>query len=746
MQYLLQAPKDKSKLSCLLLEGDWGVGKTSLAIELCKHWEEIAALKAYSLVVLLRSEERGVQEAKSLTDVFVHHNPNLQLDVVREVTSNEGDGLLLVVDSAEHLLSLNDENLILLRILKGSVLPKCTVMLLCHKSASDDIMSFLRGGRPIKRRVELIGFTEDEIEQHAEACLGYDSELLREFHGYIAANPVVRSTMHIPFHTAIVVEAFRRAKLNSTSPPGTLTEMYTILSRQLLEQNILLQGSAEVGFKFDKFEDLPTKVHNQLCNIAKLSYSHLCLNEVLHCKLPKGCYHMGFLVGLPELYTSRRRSSMLYSYLHFHMQEYLAAFHISRLQESEQLKVFHKHSTSPLFRGVWRFLSGMTQLKAPFCMEVLAEVVEESTLSPTVLRCLYEVHKQVQCEQLLQSSSLTFPQAQYGEEVTSLDCYRVGCCLAHSSCNLCLQLRLNSDMLQHLQLGLRSSGNTSSSIHTLFLRPPITQHVLNLVGGIPHHFLKGLDLSHCELSREMVDHLATIIPRFEGLQHLDIRGNPIGTGGLVNLLHSLMSLNIKTLNIINVGLGCPDIVALSPLLSEASSLCSLSVGDEGLPDDCLCTLIQTTLCSQSLLSLHLWLLDLKPHMSLMSQLLASGNCQINELELHGCQVGEACCMLLSAGLSSNTSITNLVLSMFDVRLPEQLGCKGAEAIASMIKSNTTLENLEILFDRSLGRSGADALIAALKVNRTLKLLKLPQQHFTQHEIVAMDKRVKWSSP
>ena len=63
-----------------------------------------------------------------------------------------------------------------------------------------------------------------------------------------------------------------------------------------------------------------------------------------------------------------------------------------------------------------------------------------------------------------------------------------------------------------------------------------------------------------------------------------------------------------------------------------------------------------------------------------------------------------------------------------------------------VRLEVILENLEILFDRSLGRSGADALIAALKVNRTLKLLKLPQQHFTQHEIVAMDTRVKWSSP
>ena len=748
IHYLLSVPEGKPKLSCLLLEGDWGVGKTSLAIELCKRWEEIASLKSYTLVVLLRAEERGVQEAKTLTDIFIHHNSNLQHDVVKEVSANEGEGLLLIVDSAERLLTLTNENSILLNILKGSVLQKCTVMLLCWKSVTSEVTALLRGGRAVDRRVELTGFTEDEIEQHAEASIGYDSSILREFHCYLSANPVVRSTMHVPFHTAIVVEAFKQSKLSSTLPPATLTEMYTILSRQLLMQHILLQGAAEDGFKFAKFEDLPTKVYTQLCNISKLAFSQLGSGEMLHCKLPKGCYHLGFLVGLPELYTSRRRHSMFYSYLHFHMQEYLAAFHISQLQPNDQLDVFHKYMTSPTFSGVWRFLSGMTELRAPPCKEVLVEVVEESSLSLTVLQCLYEAHRHVPCEQLLQTSSLTFPQAQYGEEVTNLDCYRLGCCLAYSSCQACLQLRLNSSMLHHLQLGLHSSGKTTSSIHTLFLRPPITRHFLDLLGAIPHQSLKGLDLSHCDLNKDMVDHLATIIPRLTRLQHLDVRGNSsIGGGGLVKLLQSLKSLNdLEKLNIINVGLGCSDVAALSDLLSQHSSLRCLSVGDEGIPHDCLNTLIRTTLSSRCLGSLHLWLVDLKDHMTEMMELIASKECKIKELELHGCKIGEECCKRLSKGMTSNTSITSLVLSMFDVALPHQLGRGGAEAMADMILSNNTLKNLEILFDRSLSRSGADSLVAALTLNRTLMSLKLPQQHFTQSEIVAMDTRVKWSSP
>lgn len=745
MQYLLHAPEGpQPKLRCVVVEGDWGVGKTSLAVELCRRWEEVAAMRSYSLVVLLRAEERGVQEAKAVADIFVHHNANLQHDVAREVTANDGEGLLLIIDSADRLLSLTNENSVLLKILKGSLLTKCTVMLLCWKSLTDDVISLC--DCPVDRRVELIGFTDDEVEQHAEACLGYDSEVLREFHHYLSANPVVRSTMHVPFHTAIVVEAFKQAKLSGTAPPMTLTEMYTTLSQHLLQQQLLLRGSAEEGFRVDKFEDLPPKVYSQLCSLAKLAFIHLSCGELLHCKLPKGCYHMGFLVGLPELYASRKRTATFHSFLHLHLQEYLAAFHISRLQLSEQLEVFHKHFLLPSFNGVWRFLSGMTRLKAPVCKEVLGEVVEDGVLSPAVLQCLYEAHLYVPCQQLLQTSSLKFPHTQYGEEVTALDCYRLGRCLAHSSCNISLQLRLNSDMLHHLSLGLRSSNTRSNSIiQTLFLRPPITEPFIAMLDEIPHQFLRGLDLSHCELDREMADCLAAALPKLKSLRCLDIRGNPIGSGGLVKLLHSLRPLSLDTLNLINVGLGCSDISALSPLLSKTSSLRCLSIGDEGLPDDYLPVLIQTTLTCCSLDTLHLWLLDLRPHTSSMSQLLSSKECQLSKLELHGCKIGEDSCKVLSKGLAANSSLTSLVLSMFDVPLTGQLGRGGAEAIADMILTNSKLENLEILFDRSISRPGAEALVAALKLNQTMKLLKLPQQFFTPSEIFAMDTRVKWSS-
>lgn len=42
------------KTKYILIEGDPGVGKTTLILELCKRWDKLESIRNYSLVVLLR--------------------------------------------------------------------------------------------------------------------------------------------------------------------------------------------------------------------------------------------------------------------------------------------------------------------------------------------------------------------------------------------------------------------------------------------------------------------------------------------------------------------------------------------------------------------------------------------------------------------------------------------------------------------------------------------------------------------
>ena len=54
----------------IVIEGAPGIGKSTLAWELCRKWEEYASMKAYSLVILLRLREKRVQNISDVSSLF----------------------------------------------------------------------------------------------------------------------------------------------------------------------------------------------------------------------------------------------------------------------------------------------------------------------------------------------------------------------------------------------------------------------------------------------------------------------------------------------------------------------------------------------------------------------------------------------------------------------------------------------------------------------------------------------------
>ena len=54
--------------------------------------------------------------------------------------------------------------------------------------------------------------------------------------------------------------------------------------------------------------------------------------------------------------------SLSYNFLHLSVQELLAAYHISQMDSSEQIRVFKKLFGSPRFQAVLQYYCGFTKL------------------------------------------------------------------------------------------------------------------------------------------------------------------------------------------------------------------------------------------------------------------------------------------------------------------------------------------------------------------------------------------------
>ena len=726
----------------ILIEGAPGIGKSTFALEMCKGWEEIEALSKFSLVVLIRLKDKRVQDARSLADLLYHDDSTLQQAVMKELTSNGGTDTLLVLDGLDHLSQPLQKHSIILQLLQGTLLPQASIVLTSRPAASASLLSTHKFR--FDRRVEILGFSDEDIEEHAESILGSEEDLV-EFQEYLSASPAIRNMMHTPPMTAIVVELYREAAQCDREMPSTMTEMYQELVRYLLHNYMYLKGMVSESYIVpEDLEQLPCNMYQQFCTLAKVAYTSLIKQESIY-KLPKGCNPLGFMSASPELYV-QKGMSLSYSFLHIGLQEYLAAFHLSQLSRELQMDTFIKHSATPAISSIWKYLAGITGSQCVLWELTTGDICLGGALSPFALRCLYEAHEQVPCELVAGSESISFPQVQYGEEILPLDLYMLGSCLASSSCRLQLRIRLDSEMLQMLALGLQSVPSVSSTIETVYLRPPVSEQTINRLCDLPAAVVRGLDLSHCKLDRNLISCLAKIIPTKTSLQELDIRGNPLSPGAMVPLLQALENVpSLRSLSIINTKIGCEDLKALFHLIQTHGSLCELRIGDEAMSPECVSMIVDGVFERSSLKSVHFWLMDLRPSLSAVSQLL-QGNSNLTTLEMHGCKIGCLGSKALAQSLCENVTLNKLVLSMFDVPVGDQIGSDGAIAFADMLKVNNSMEHFELLFDRSLGRTGSMSLVKSLDFNSTIKHIKIPQHYFSPIEVMAISKRVEWSGP
>jgi len=131
------------------------------------------------------------------------------------------------------------------------------------------------------------------------------------------------------------------------------------------------------------------------------------------------------------------------------LQAYLAALYIVHTANFP----LPSRSKLPQLEGMWKFLAGITGFKSAIWDLAKLEIcMQDAKLNPFVLRCLYEAHEKVACETV---HNISFPYIQYGERVLPLDCFAIGCCLAHSTCTLlshdftCFfsQLELNTELI-----------------------------------------------------------------------------------------------------------------------------------------------------------------------------------------------------------------------------------------------------------------------------------------------------------
>ena len=543
IEQILEAEEGQGKLRLVLIEGAPGIGKSTLAWELCRKWEEFTCMRQYSLVILLRLREEEVQKISNVSYLFFSRERET---LAKEVSDSQGRGILFILDGFDELPEQLQQKGFLLDLIKGRVLPESTVLVTSRPSATGELLTSCRP--QIQKHVEVLGFTQQSVQAYASSIFSSEPENLERFIAYISAsnNPAINSLMYVPLTAAIVVEIFRDYKSDKLLP-HTLTELYTQLCLTILNRYLKIHYPS---VRAEKFEDLPPDLYQQFLHLSEMAFEGVENNDVILHAIPSELKHFGFLDAVPALYGG---GGVSYNFLHLTVQEFFAAYHISHLSGSG-LEVFQKHGKNQRWNMVWRFVAGLTKFRG-YDSHIDKQVfVQEDKFSLFLFQCLFEAQTMEHFSATLKSfSGIAIVNAR---SPTSLDAYALGYCIATFPMGVSWDVKLWGNVHHSFTCGLQTNTPSVGVIKSMsFLNCPVKFTELK---SNPIYQVNNLLFISCQLTNADMILLSELIPQLTCLRLLSIPESHVTDGqqeGLLKVLHQLCHSNVTRLNISNTGLG-----------------------------------------------------------------------------------------------------------------------------------------------------------------------------------------------
>ena len=726
---------DNSQPKVVLIEGAPGVGKTTFAWDQCRQWAEGKLLQDYSIVLLLPLRDNNIRHITSLSRLFQHSKGQVRDEVIRRVVESNGKGCLIWLEAWDELGNDLRSDSLFTQLIQGIQLPAATIYITSRPWATRHLLEQM--GDRISQHTELLALAKEEVENEIRGIIitihsMTESESGFDFKKHIESNPMIRAAMYTPVSAAIVEQVFKSSPHN---PPTTVTQLYSAYILMRLEQYLTEHLKySDMKMKVRTLSDLPERVLTDFHQLCRLAYLGVSQQMIVFSSLPEGVSTLGLVQSVPQVYDEGE-DHVSYNFLHYTVQEYLAALHISHLQPQEQMTIIDTkclrmvrpkygkaYYEATQWKTTFQFLAGITKL-AEYPVKFLSNLLSKDEV--TMYRWLYESQNLPLLTSVLGSDE-RYMRLSYSATIT--DYFVAGYCLAHSNCEWRIVFKSVDDVaMEFLSKGcnhqLPETG-ISSQLVSLSSSGSITVEGVKQFVTIPNSLIQHiqhLDLNDNNLDRRACDVLVEGVQRMPCLEILDLSNNShIGCGGAVQILSSLHSSKLRELDMSRTGINDPDFDCLASYIHSTTSLQKLNIGENDISVESIDSLCKALSTNSSMRSLDINDCHLTTsHCVCLGQLLRHPiHCKIEMLYLSHCSLTSDGVGEVMSGLSDNHTLRDL-----ELRVNNQIRSEGAVTIATMLKTNSSLETL-YLDGCSIDSSGGVELGTALERNKTLRELWL----------------------
>ena len=352
----------------ILIEGAPGIGKTVLAKEIAYQWatnEILTEIKTVFLLYLRDSELHSIKSTKQLVQYMsmgcLDDEQITTFD--KYLVNTKGQRLCIVMDGFDEYPKLLQRNSFIVDIINGVVLPEAIVVITSRPTATMSLHD------RVDRRIDILGLPKEEREKYISQAFSNSSEK-DALHKYLKQQPVINGLCFVPLHLAILLYLFQQGSL-----PETLTEMNESFILHTIYRHLERYGQTTSG-AVDKLAKVPKPILNIVYNLSELAFKGLQENKLVFTfdEIKEICPNIDNAVGAingfgllqaVEHYPNKGAGTTTsFNFLHFTMQEYLAALHVSNLPNEQQLSLIKKTFWGGHYNFMWTMFVGIVGINS----------------------------------------------------------------------------------------------------------------------------------------------------------------------------------------------------------------------------------------------------------------------------------------------------------------------------------------------------------------------------------------------
>ena len=354
----------------VLIEGAPGIGKTVLTKEISYYWANNKIL-VDMILFLLVIRDPPLHTVNSVSKLLHYLNNDYLSDNDVECAANElrrsrGTKVVFVLDGYDECPPNSPLKQFIDKLIRGFYLPNCLVVITSRPTAS----MLLR--QIVSRRIEILGFASKEKDEYISESLNNSAQKIEELEKYLKQHPVINSLLYVPLHLAVLLYLFKEGNL-----PETLTEINEFFIVHTIYRHLVKQKQYLFS-KFSKLMDLPQSILRFVYQLSELAFKGLRNSQLVftYNEIEAVCpdvQHMPEIInGFGLLQAVRHYSTMgigagsdlSLNFLHFTMQEYLAALYVSNLPSNQRSSLIKKTFWEGQYNFMWMMFVGIAGIKS----------------------------------------------------------------------------------------------------------------------------------------------------------------------------------------------------------------------------------------------------------------------------------------------------------------------------------------------------------------------------------------------